>query len=511
MAYSKVTPEYAEQLKALVGEGRFFYGADVPEDYCHDEMPIYGKAFPEAVCEVESTEEVAAILKFCNEHLIPVTPRGAGTGLVGGAVPLMGGVIICTARMNKILEYDLKNLCVRTQVGVRLCDLAADAAEHGLFYPPDPGEKTATVGGNVSTNAGGMRAVKYGVTRDYVLGMTVVLPSGEIMKIGKNVCKTSTGYSLVQLMAGSEGTLGIITELTLKLILPFAELADAIAAVPSIKLANLDPQSIEFMGDDIIESSAAFTGNSVFPTEMDGEHVGACLLVTLVGSSDDELDLKMEKLAEVAEEVGAMDVLVVDTPSLKKDVWAARSSFLTAIEADTKYLDEMAERFSELGGQGMMPLSEVGGSFRREHMEKTMQGYIDKGNAVKADTLEELAEKMDVPAENLIATVKRYNEIVASGDDTDFGKRARLLTSVEKAPFYALKWGPMLLDVFGGAQVDVNLNVIGADCRTIPGLYAVGNAAGGMYAVDYPLLLNGNSYGRALAYAMQIADVLSAK
>ena len=178
---------------------------------------------------------------------------------------------------------------------------------------------------------------------------------------------------------------------------------------------------------------------------------------------------------------------------------------------DGKYLDEMAERFDELGGQGMMPLSEVGGSFRREHMEKTMQGYIDKGNAVKADTLEELAEKMDVPAENLIATVKRYNEIVASGDDVDFGKRARLLTSVEKAPFYALKWGPMLLDVFGGAQVDGNLNVIGADCKTIPGLYAVGNAAGGMYAVDYPLLLNGNSYGRALAYAMQIADVLSAK
>jgi len=178
---------------------------------------------------------------------------------------------------------------------------------------------------------------------------------------------------------------------------------------------------------------------------------------------------------------------------------------------DSKYLDEMAERFDELGGQGMMPLSEVGGHFRREHMEKTMQGYIDKGNAFKADTLEELAEKMDVPAENLLATVARYNEIVASGDDVDFGKRARLLTSVEKAPFYALKWGPMLLDVFGGAQVDATLNVIGPDCRPIPGFYAVGNAAGGMYAVDYPLLLNGNSYGRALAYAMQIADTLSAE
>ena len=349
--YNKITPAIAEQLKAIVGPDRFFMGENIDPAYSHDEMPIYGKKLPDAVCEVESTEEVAAIMKICNENKIPVTPRGAGTGLVGGAVPLCGGVIICTARMNHILSYDMKNLCVHPQVGVRLCDLAADAAAHGLFYPPDPGEKTATVGGNVSTNAGGMRAVKYGVTRDYVMAMTVVLPSGEIMRLGKTVCKTSSGYSLLHLMVGSEGTLGIITELTLKLIpapicdvsliLPFADLADAIASVPAIKLANLDPQSIEFMDADIVKSSAAFTGNPVFPTEVGGEEVGGCILVTLVGGSEDELDLKMEKLAEVAEEVGAMDVLVVDTPNLKKEVWAARSSFLTAIEADTKLIDEM--------------------------------------------------------------------------------------------------------------------------------------------------------------------------
>jgi glycolate oxidase len=197
---------------------------------------------------------------------------------------------------------------------VLLQDLAADALEHGLMYPPDPGEKTATLGGNVSTNAGGMRAVKYGVTRDYVLAMTVVLPGGEIMKLGKTVFKTSSGYSLLHLMIGSEGTLGIITELTLKLvpppaadvslILPFADVESCIAAVPAIKLANLDPQSIEFMDADIIKSSAAFTGNPVFPTEMNGEPVIACILVTLIGGSEDELDMKMEKLGEVAEEAG---------------------------------------------------------------------------------------------------------------------------------------------------------------------------------------------------------------
>ena len=349
--YNKITPEIAEQLKAVVGVQRFSVGEAVNADFSHDEMPIYGKFFPEAVCEVMSTEEVSAIMKICSANKIPVTPRGAGTGLVGGAVPLLGGLVLSTARMNKILEYDMKNLVVRIEPGVLLCDLAADALERGLMYPPDPGEKTATVGGNVSTNAGGMRAVKYGTTRDYVVAMTVVLPNGDIMKLGKTVCKTSSGYSLLHLMIGSEGTLGVITELTMKLIpkpemdvsliLPFPDVERCIAFVPTMKLANLDPQSIEFMDVDIIKSSAAFTGNPIFPTEMNGEPVAACILVTFVGSSEDELDMKMEKLAELSEESGAMDVLVVDTPTLKKEVWAARSSFLTAIEADTKLLDEL--------------------------------------------------------------------------------------------------------------------------------------------------------------------------
>ena len=303
--YKKVTPEIAAQLQAIVGAKRFFAGDAVKDDFSHDEMPIYGKYYPEVVCEAESTEEVSAILRVCYENDIPVTPRGAGTGLVGGCVPLCGGVVLCTTRMNKILSYDMNNLVVHIQPGVLLCDLAADALTRGLMYPPDPGEKTATVGGNVSTNAGGMRAVKYGVTRDYVLAMTVVLPDGRVMELGKTVCKTSSGYSLLHLMIGSEGTLGVITELTLKLIpkpemnvsliLPFADVETAIASVPQIKLANLDPQSIEFMERDIVDSSAAFTGNTIFPTVVDG----------------------------------------------KKDVWAARSAFLTVIEADTKLLDEM--------------------------------------------------------------------------------------------------------------------------------------------------------------------------
>ena len=349
--YNKLTPALAEKLRAVVGEGRFQAGGSVREEYSHDEMPIYGRCLPEAVCLAESTEEVSAILKLCYEANVPVTVRGAGTGLVGGCVPIAGGVVLSTMRMNKILSYDMNNLVVHTQPGVRLCDLAADALAHGLMYPPDPGEKTATVGGNVSTNAGGMRAVKYGVTRDYVLAMTVVLPDGTVMKLGKTVCKTSSGYSLLHLMIGSEGTLGVITELTLKLvpkprmdvslILPFRDIATAIASVPAIKLANLDPQSIEFMERDIVDSSAAFTGNAVFPTVVGGKEAGAYILVTLVGDSESELEGKMDRLGEVAEKAGAYDTLVVWTDGLKKDVWAARSAFLTVIEAETKLLDEM--------------------------------------------------------------------------------------------------------------------------------------------------------------------------
>ncbi len=349
-AYKKLTEPVLERLRRVLGEALVF-GEAVKEDFSHDEMPIYGKFAPEAVCFPSSTGEVAEVMRICCEECVPVTVRGAGTGLVGGCVPLCGGLVLSTERMNSILAYDMNNLTVTIQPGVLLRDLAADALAHGLMYPPDPGEKTSTVGGNVSTNAGGMRAVKYGVTRDYVLAMTVVLPSGEVLKLGKAVCKTSSGYSLLHLMIGSEGTLGVITELTLKLIpkpimdvsllLPFEEISAAIASVPAIKLANLEPQSIEFMERDIVESSAEFTGNPVFPTHVNGRDVGAYILVTLVGGSEAELTAKMDRLAEVAERAGAFDVLVVWTDNLKKDVWAARSAFLTAIEADSKLLDEM--------------------------------------------------------------------------------------------------------------------------------------------------------------------------
>ena len=347
--YSAVTPELLEALRENVS-GNVYAGAEINADYSHDEMPLYGTRMPEAVVEARSTDDVAAVMRLCHAHHVPVTPRGAGTGLVGGAVPVAGGVVLSTVKMNRILDYDMENFVVKVQSGVLLNDLAEDAAARGLLYPPDPGEKFATLGGNVSTNAGGMRAVKYGTTRDYVLAMTVVLPDGKILELGSAVSKSSSGYSLMHLIIGSEGTLGIITELTLKLIpmpkdtisliIPFADLDTCISTVPRFQMEHLAPQALEFMERAIVEDSEAYLGKAVFPKSVEGTEVGAYLLVTFDGNSSEELENILEPASEMLLEAGALDIFVADTPAKKKDAWAARSSFLEAIMADAELLDE---------------------------------------------------------------------------------------------------------------------------------------------------------------------------
>ncbi len=346
--YNPLTQEIIDRIREV--SEHVIAKEDLSPDYARDEMPIYGTRMPDLAVQPRSTEEVAAVMKICYENEIPVTPRGAGTGLAGGAVPLFGGVLMDMSRMNRILSYDLENFVVHIEAGVLLADLAADCLSRGMMYPPDPGEKYACVGGNVATNAGGMRAVKYGTTRDYVRAMTVVLPNGEITHMGATVSKTSSGYSLMNLMIGSEGTLGIITELTLKiipapkamasLIIPFRDLRTALAAVPKFKMAHMDPQAIEFMEREIVLSSERFVGKAVFPQELHGEPINAYLLVTLDGNSAEEVDALIEQAAGIVLDAGAMDVLIADTNNRIKDAWAARSSFLEAIMEETKLLDE---------------------------------------------------------------------------------------------------------------------------------------------------------------------------
>ena len=347
--YNKITEDIIFDIEDAVS-GNVYVGEEINEDFFHDEMPIYGSGMPEVLVDAHTAEEVSAILKICNENKIPVLARGAGSGLTGAGVAIKQGVMLNMQPMNQILEYDEDNMVVRVQPGVFLNDLAMDALSKGYLYPPDPGEKFATLGGNVSTNAGGMRAVKYGTTRDYVRSMQVVLPTGEITNFGAVVSKSSTGYDLKDLMIGSEGTLGIITELTLKivpapkatisLIVPFENLDDCISTVPKLFKNNLNPQAIEFMERKIVLASEKYIGRETFPKKIDGVDANAYLLITFDGDNEDELYDVLERAAEILVENGAIDCLVADTPNAIKDAWAARSSFLEAIDSQYELLDE---------------------------------------------------------------------------------------------------------------------------------------------------------------------------
>ena len=349
MSYSRITPEICALFEEIT-PGRVVVGEGVNPDYAHDSLPIYGQQLPEVSIDVLSTEEVAALMKICSLHHIPVTTRGAGTGLVGGCVPLFGGLVLCTAKMDKILSFDEEQFGVVTQPGVLLETLKAEALKRGLMYPPDPGQKLATIGGNVSTNAGGMRAIKYGTTKDYVRGLTVVLPSGEVLHLGENVAKTSMGYNLTQLITGSEGTLGIITELKLKLIkapkleisvmAPFADLETALQAVPMVFMSSFRPTALEFFERDILILSEEYVGKAVWPREVEGDPVQAYLLLIFDGDEMEEIDPVIEKMAEFLLEAGAMDVMIADTAPRIKDIWAARSAFLDCIIESFRLCDE---------------------------------------------------------------------------------------------------------------------------------------------------------------------------
>ena len=325
--------------------GRVFSGADISSDYDHDEMTEYGHFLPEAVLQAASTEDVQAVLKYCNERHIAVTPRGAGTGLCGGCVAIHGGVVLSTEKMKKVLEVDTRNMTATVEPGVLLMEFPKSLEGTGLFYPPDPGEKTATMGGNAMTNAGGMRAVRYGVTRDYVLGMQVVLADGSLLELGGKTVKTSSGYSLIDLMIGSEGTLGILTQLTVKLVpeprvnlsllMPFDDLDACIGAVPQILGCGCDPTAVEFMEREVIGCAETYLGKQ-FPDTS----ASAYLLVRLDGPSAEALQPAIGTLTDLALSIGAKDVLLADTDERKESIWNARGAFLEAIKGSTSTMDE---------------------------------------------------------------------------------------------------------------------------------------------------------------------------
>lgn len=349
-----------EENILLDTEGRKAYGHDYTEDLQFE---------PEIVLLPESAQEVGQILAYCNEHHISVTPRGAGTGLSGGSLPITGGVSLSSERMNRILEIDARNFQATVEPGVINQVFQDTVAAQGLFYPPDPASRgSCFLGGNVAHSSGGPRALKYGTTKDYILNLEVVLPNGEIIWTGANTLKYSTGYHLTQLMVGSEGTLGFVTKIVVKLIpLPkhnllmlasFDSAEKACEAVASIFQAGITPSALEFMERDAIDYTIQYTGIS-FPV---ADWVRAQLLIEVDGNYMDTLYQDCDVINSVLEAHQCGEVLFADSAAEKDRLWALRrkvgeavKSFSIYKEEDTvvprAYLPELLRSVKEIGGR----------------------------------------------------------------------------------------------------------------------------------------------------------------
>ena len=345
MNYHKLNQEDIKYIESIFGSDHTFIGDEIEHDYAHDELGTV-QAYPEIHVTATDKYQISKVMKYANEKKIPVTVRGSGTGLVGACVPLFGGILLDVSKMNKIIELDKTNLTLRVEPGVLLMDIYEHVEKENLFYAPDPGEKSATIGGNISTNAGGMRAIKYGVTRDWVRGLEVVLPDGEIVQFGSKVVKNSTGYGLKDLIIGSEGTLGIIVEATLKLIpmpkksvsllVPFKSREDAIAAAPKLIMNHVLPTALEFLEKQSLQYSETFLGKKIPHNDYE-----AYLLISYDGNNEQAIEQDVEIASSLCiNEYHALDVFLVDTEERRKSVWTVRGGFLEAIKASTSQIDE---------------------------------------------------------------------------------------------------------------------------------------------------------------------------
>jgi len=339
--------QHIETFQSIVGDKYVFVDEEVLSNYAHDETEDL-HYLPDVVVKPGSAEEISAILKICHQYKIPVTPRGAGTGLSGGALPHLGGVLLSIERLNKIIDIDERNLQVTTETGV-ITEVLQDAVKtKGLFYPPDPSSRgSCMIGGNIAENSGGPKAVKYGVVKDYVLNLEVVLPTGEIIWTGANVLKNATGYNLTQLVVGSEGTLGIVTKAVLKLLplpkydllmlVPFRSPENACAAVSAIFMAGYTPSAMEFMERDAIEWSMRYIDNCIVPMSDD---IQAHLLIEVDGNDMDVLMKEMEGISEVVMSFDCGEILFADDAQQKAELWKLRRRVGEAVKSHSVYKEE---------------------------------------------------------------------------------------------------------------------------------------------------------------------------
>ena len=349
--YGRLTHQTIRELTTIMGQDNISIKENEIEQYSCDEMAIAKPHAPQIIVKPADAYSIAKLLHLANRKRIPVTPRGAGTGLSGGCVPIYGGILLSLERMNRILEIDTNNFAAIVESGVTLFDLYNEVEKRGLYYPLYPGEATATIGGNVATNAGGMNAVKYGVTRHHILGLEAVLPNGDIIKTGGKFVKCATGYDLTQLIVGSEGTLAVVTKVILKLIakparrevlfVPFMNLQDAIDAVPEILRLQKTPIGIEFMERSIIETVEKYLGKEIPYHQYD-----AFLMIIMEGESENEIIDYFSKVEEICKQHGAIEAMVPSGERDKRKLLETRENFYHAVKrlAPVEIIDVVVPR-----------------------------------------------------------------------------------------------------------------------------------------------------------------------
>jgi glycolate oxidase len=389
MPFTEVTLDLISRFEEIVGERNVIVDEAKKFDYSHDQTEDYS-FIPDVVLRPSTPEEISRIMRLCNELLIPVTPRGAGTGLSGGALPIHKGVVISMENFNHILDIDELNLQATVEPGVITEVFQNAVKEKGLFYPPDPASRgSCFIGGNVSQNSGGPKAVKYGVTRDYVLNLEVVLPTGDIIWTGANVLKNATGYNLTQLICGSEGTLGIITKIVFKLrglpqksvlmLIPFVTNAEACRGIAEIFRAGVTPSGMEFFEReaalktiDYCEKIYAAKVTTPFPEDMD-----AYLLCELDGNDDETLMRDAERVMTVAEKFQIGEILFADNNAQKDELWKIRRNISPAVNAYslTKAEDVVVPRANL--PKLIVGIKEIG---RRYGFNSVCYGHLGDGN-----------------------------------------------------------------------------------------------------------------------------------
>jgi len=343
--FNKIDRKILDKLKQIIGEKYVLTEKFDLEPYSHDETEdlVY---WPEVAVKPQTTEEVSAILKLCYDNNIPVTPRGGGTGLSGGALPVYGGVVLSLERMNRIIEIDVANMMAVVEPGV-ITSVFQDTLEAmGLFYPVDPASReSCLLGGNIAENSGGPRAVKYGVTKDYVYGLKAVLPDGRVFSTGGKLLKNVAGYNLTQLLVGSEGTLAVVTEITFKIIakpkyrqtmlVPFNSLHDAATTLTEIFKAKIVPSAAEF-----IEQAAIKAAEVKFERKFPYSDSAALLLLELDGNYPEILETQSEQIGEICLAGNAIDVYIADNPDKQAELWDTRRKIGEAVKSIAPYKEE---------------------------------------------------------------------------------------------------------------------------------------------------------------------------